>query len=281
VQPFEFQGGREEAAAFLGQLGRRYYVYVLCRPDGRPFYVGKGIGRRALEHELEALRAHPIGESNPFKCNVIRKIVAAGGQILYRIDSHFSDDNEAACLERESELIQTLRRLHEGGSLTNLAGGLGAASGAAPFSLERHAATLSGEPEGNPKRATLNRFLLSIGPVESVPIKPIDQIQRILPSTPHPISCSPSLRCAYALVAMASASGQALVEGVMLPRRFVYQGVEAIVENGVCRDILKAEMAQLVGATDPRDERFRLDAQHVGTLVRLIGREPLTNRGLI
>jgi len=32
----------------------RHYVYVLCRANGTPFYVGKGVGRRVFSHESEA-----------------------------------------------------------------------------------------------------------------------------------------------------------------------------------------------------------------------------------
>src|SRR3546814_4634134 len=71
--------------------------------------------------------------------------------------------DELKCLKREAALITQYKRLHEGGPLTNLAGGVGNLSGSSPFSLERHAATLSGSPANNPERATLNRFLLSIG----------------------------------------------------------------------------------------------------------------------
>src|SRR3546814_13594099 len=75
--------------------------------------------------------------------------------------------DELKCLKLEAALITQYKRLHEGGPLTNLAGGVGNLSGSSPFSLERHAATLSGSPANNPERATLNRFLLSIGPVDS------------------------------------------------------------------------------------------------------------------
>lgn len=276
----EFEGSRFDADRLLKGRPGRFYVYVLCRPDGRPFYVGKGINRRAFEHELEALRNHPLGESNPIKCNVIRKIVRDGVAITYRIDSFYEQDQEIRCLEREAALILEHRRLHEGGILTNLAGGLGNMSGAAPFSLERHAATLSGEPDDNPDRATLNRFLRGIGPVSSVPIKPLRQISRILPTTPHPNPRSPSVRCAYALIASASATGKRFVPDVSVRRTFIYQGVEAIIENGVARDILKAGLADLVAATNPRDEEFRLSAAQVAVLVSLYGKDELAERGL-
>lgn len=143
----EFSGDQSSAKRFLRAHTGKFYVYILSRPNGRPFYVGKGMNGRAFEHEAEARRNHPVGESNPFKCNVMRKIIRDGAAILYEIDSFYEQDQQALCLEREAMLISKHKRLHEGGVLTNLAGGLGNTSGAAPFSLDRHAATLSGEPE--------------------------------------------------------------------------------------------------------------------------------------
>jgi hypothetical protein len=123
--------------------------------------------------------------------------------------------------------------------------------------------------------------LQGIGPVGSVPVKPMDQITRILPTTPHPQPRSPTPRCAYALIASASASGQQLVPSVLLPRAFSYQGVAAIIENGVSRDILKAGMASLVAAPDPTGEAYALSADNIVLLTRLVGREALAGRGLI
>ena len=276
-----FDGDRAGAEAFVAQMQRQYYVYVLCRPDGRPFYVGKGFGRRVLEHEAEARRNHPFGETNPFKCNVIRKIIRDGGTVRYQIVSLFEAERQQDCLLQEAELIKRYGRLHEGGCLTNLAGGLGNLAGAAPFSLERHAATLSGEPENNPERATLNRFVQSIGPVGSVPVKPINQLSRILPTTPHPNPRQPTLRSAYALVASASACGKQLVDGVKLPRSFDYEGVTAIIENGVARDIAKSGMATLIPTSLPKDELFALSDRQVGIVSGLLGQKHLTDRGLL
>lgn len=100
-----FEGNRAQAQAYLKAGAGRFYVYILCRPNGRPFYVGKGVNFRALEHEAEARRHHPLGESNPFKCNVIRKIIREGGEIIYRVESYFEVGQQQECLKREAELI--------------------------------------------------------------------------------------------------------------------------------------------------------------------------------
>lgn len=277
----EFEGDRAAAERFLSSHQGRFYVYELVRPDGRTFYVGKGTKRRVFEHESEARRNHLIGETNPFKCNVIRKIIREGAEITYRIDAIFDQEHEVHCLEREAALIEKYKRLHEGGILTNLAGGLGNMSGAAPFSLNRHAATLSGEPDENPERAILNRFLLGIGDVRSVPIKPVSQILRILPTTPHPNPRSPSLRCAYALIASACATGAQLKPDVLIARAFRYQGVDAIIENGVSRDLVKAGMATVISAVEPRDEQFQLSGSQISLLTQLYGEDALIGRGLL
>ena len=64
------------------------------------------------------------------------------------------------------QLIGMIKRLHEGGPLTNRDPGGGSIGGRAPASADRHSATLGGIPTDNPDRAVLNRFVLSIGQIE-------------------------------------------------------------------------------------------------------------------
>lgn len=53
-----------------------FYVYLLLRPNGQAFYVGKGIGKRIDDHEKEARQNHDC-----YKCAVIRKIWRSGGEV--------------------------------------------------------------------------------------------------------------------------------------------------------------------------------------------------------
>lgn len=281
MESLPIYGNKKLVADWLQHNSIGYYVYVLRRPDSSPFYVGKGRGMRLFQHESEARQAHPFGETNPFKCNIIRKIINSGKDVIYEIDSIFPDDQEINALEREARLIFEWKRFHEGGVLSNLAGGIGNQSGSSPFSKKRHDDTLFGAPENNPERATLNNFLQEIGPVKSVCIKPVSQLSRILPSTPHTQPRKPTQRCAYALIASAVANGISLSKPCEIPRNFEFEGVEGIIENGVSRDILKANMASLISADDPRDEKYSLNVQQLTILIGLYGRKGLEVRGLL
>lgn len=66
-----------------------------------------------------------------------------------------------------------------------------------------------------------------------------------------------------------------------MPRAFRYQAVDAVIENGVARDILKAGMANLEEGSTPLAERFLLHQKHLDILIGLVGREMWDNRGLV
>lgn len=80
-----------------------YYVYILARPNDKPFYVGKGKDRRIIVHEAEArsgCKCH--------KCNVIRKIWRSGGEVQrYTV---FTTDDETEALDFECAMIALLGR---------------------------------------------------------------------------------------------------------------------------------------------------------------------------
>lgn len=102
----------------------RFYVYILARPNGMPFYIGKGQGKRIYGHEDEARKGH-----NCYKCNVIRKIWRNGGGVQRYIV--FTTDDEQEALQQEKDLIA----LHGRENLCNLTDGGDGVSG---LPLELH-----------------------------------------------------------------------------------------------------------------------------------------------
>lgn len=104
---------------------KQYYVYVLYKPNGSPFYVGKGKSNRIACHENEA-RAYAKGKTwkgiNTFKLNTINKIWKNGEVVYYQIDS-WHDENEKAGL-REIELVEQYgKKINNTGILTNIRDG--------------------------------------------------------------------------------------------------------------------------------------------------------------
>lgn len=272
-----FLGSQAECKNFVRTI-EGWYVYILRRPDGRAFYVGKGKADRVFQHENEA--RHPNSfRSNPFKLNVIRKIGRSGAQLIYEID--FIADNETAALAREMLLISALKRLHEGGPLTNLDPGGGSSAGSAPLSRERHTATLGGEPKDNPERATLNRFVLNIAPMRSVIFKPVSQfVARPTQRYPNK-SMKPTVRQAVALVASAAVNSVSMESRCRIPRLVIVDGISGLVENGVASDILTSGLGNVVPISNPAEECFDLTADQARRAVKLIGQRKCTDLGVI
>ena len=273
-----FLGPQSECKNFVRAV-EGWYVYILRRPDGRPFYVGKGKGERAFHHENEARHPNDFQGQNPFKLNVIRKIKKSGAILTYEID--FIAQNETSALSREMLLIGALKRLHEGGPLTNLDPGGGSSAGSAPLSKERHTATLGGDPKDNPERATLNRFILNIAPMRSVIFKPVGQfVARPTQRYPNK-SMIPTVRQAAALVASAAANGISMDGACRIPRGVVVDGVAGLVENGVACDILTSGLGQVAAADNPTDGYFDLTADQARRAVGLIGQRKCADLGVI
>jgi hypothetical protein len=94
----------------------KHYVYALCYPDDRVFYIGKGTHHNRIdEHEREARRGKT---HNSHKVNVIRKIWADEGQVKKKILACFATDQEACMYE--TALIFGMRPY---GNLTNITDG--------------------------------------------------------------------------------------------------------------------------------------------------------------
>lgn len=79
-----------------------FYVYELIDPrDGKPFYVGKGKGRRVHQHEKDAKAGARLG-----RYDRINEIWAAGLTVEKRIIERF--DDEGAAFAAEARRIQEI-----------------------------------------------------------------------------------------------------------------------------------------------------------------------------
>ena len=101
-----------------------FYVYVMFREDGTPFYVGKGRGSRITEHEREATRT----EMKERRHNIIRRMIAGGIEVP-KVKLH-EGLTETVAFEYERALIAAIGRADLGrGSLANKTDGGDGASG--------------------------------------------------------------------------------------------------------------------------------------------------------
>lgn len=89
-----------------------FYVYALKDPrqkQAKPFYIGKGTGNRAWEHQMR------VDDSE--KGNVIREIHDSGLRVLHTVISDNLTEEQA--LKIEAELISAFGIRTLGGLLTN------------------------------------------------------------------------------------------------------------------------------------------------------------------
>lgn len=101
-----------------------FYVYILHRPNGDPFYVGCGkvkqrglFTQRIAFHEKDARSS-----SQSHKCNAIREIWRNGAIVLYSISGWFKSEPEM--FDEEIALIKSIGRRDIGlGPLTNWSDG--------------------------------------------------------------------------------------------------------------------------------------------------------------
>src|SRR5260370_8113110 len=120
----------------------RHYVYTYAYPDGRVFYVGKGVRDRIHRHERDALLSRNI---NPYKENVIRKILADGGRVIKAKLAYFKTHEQALASH-----IALIFFLNATDSLTNLTPGGDGQIGVV-FS-EEHRRKLSEAQKGKPRK---------------------------------------------------------------------------------------------------------------------------------
>jgi hypothetical protein len=121
-----------------------FIVYELRHPDGRPFYVGKGLRRRP--------KAHLTGRTNPHCARTIAAIRRDGSEPMVVIV--FETDDEQAAFAEEVRLIAHYGREH----LTNLTdGGEGFRGGRhTPESRAKFAASLTGRTLREETRARIS-----------------------------------------------------------------------------------------------------------------------------
>lgn len=257
------------------KAGKRFYVYVLLRPDGQPFYVGKGLGRRVFQHEMEArnttLRTH--------KLNVIREILRAGGSIAYAVP-HFCDDETQAHAFEVALIAKLGRHDLRRGPLTNQTDGGEGVTGLSDETMARKAANLGGASD-DPERRVANDFFHRIaGQQDSVPIKPLG-VRRLEHTVPHPQPRSPKERMAKTIVAAALATNQLLSVGLRIPRKFSIEGNAYVIENGVAKDMLKAGMIGLIAAQKPEDETFEVTPAGYTAILALLSKTRLEDLGVL
>lgn len=258
----------------LKSAGRRFYVYQLSKPDGTPFYIGKGMGRRVFSHEREAL-----GPDRSHKLNTIRKLRQLGWEIHYELLAFFDDESDCH-VQEIAEILRIGRHDLGTGPLTNLTEGGEGACGLseetkARIDVELHSADAPGD------RGIANRFFFQLcSGVASVPVRPFSAGKpRAL--APLPVHRTPTLRMAAALAASAIANRVLVEPGCILPRRMTVEDRPMIIEYGASTNILQAGMATLVDGAAPTYELFKLSSVGYGAILEHIGKAILLDAGVL
>jgi len=256
-------------------LCKPFYVYVLHRPNGEPFYVGKGISDRVLHHEVEARNTVRLTH----KLNVIRALHRAGLAVHYRLDASFENETEA--LARERFLIKEIGR-HDLklGPLTNQTDGGEGSSNPSEESRQKRRESLWGDGAGESERQIANTYFQKLTAVQSVTLKPVSTFKRVAGLRRNRAKFSMSPRQAATLAASAIENRVMLTPGALLPRRLNVEGAELIIENGVGNDMLSSGMVMLADST-PTNEVLQLTTSGFKYIVRELGAALLIDAGVL
>jgi hypothetical protein len=256
-------------------LSGPFYVYVLHRPNGEPFYVGKGICDRVLHHEAEARNTARLTH----KLNVIRSLHRAGLAVHYRLDASFENEKEA--LARERLLIKEIGR-HDLklGPLTNQTDGGEGSSSPSEESREKRRESLWGVNAGESERQIANTYFQKLTAVQSVTLKPVSTFKRAAGLWRNRAKFSMSPRQAATLAASAIQNRVMLEPEALLPRRLNVEGAELIIENGVGNDMLSSDMVVLANAT-PANEVLQLTTSGFEYIIRELGAALLIDAGVL
>ena len=251
-----------------------FYVYILCRPCGEPFYVGKGVRFRCLQHEADARTTNALTH----KLNVVRSLHRQEISVAYCLDSSYPDEAEA--LAREKALISEIGRHDLGlGPLTNQTDGGEGTSNPSEESRQRRRDSLWGEAH-DPERQIINRWFQKLTPVKSVPIKPAATFARAAGLWKNDDTIGMKPRQAGSVVATALANGVLLAPYCLLPRRLAIEGVEFIIENGVGRDMVSNGMIEIQDSTVTY-ETLKLTTAGYEFVVKTFGASVLIDAGVL
>lgn len=103
----------QEALDAIRERGEQFYVYVLLRACGTPFYVGKGRHDRIACHERNARQA----SDKTRKTRVVRAMLQQGQSVGYVLVGFW--DDEVPAFAEERRLIVLHGRADAGGLLVN------------------------------------------------------------------------------------------------------------------------------------------------------------------
>jgi hypothetical protein len=261
--------------ALRAEKERRFYVYQLSKPDGSPFYIGKGIGSRLFAHERDAL-----GPDRSHKLNLIRQMHRLGLEIEYQILEFYACEKE--CHAREvAEILRLGRHDLKTGPLANLTAGGEGTSGLSDETRARIDADLHG-PDSPGDRGIANRFYLQLrSDVASVPVRPL--LKAAPPRSLVPLQqCRiPTPRMAAALAASAIANRVLLEPGCIIPRRMEVEETPMIIEYGASTNLLEAGLATLAAGQPGGYELFVLSERGFEAITTFIETDLLVDAGVL